>query len=114
MGCTCFDEDTRPGSEISSKPTEEAINLETSFKISFIIEKPLVIEDEDLTKLNKLQENQTIQDDFFIREEDKKDFIYYNLKKYERQKLEKQFKNKCENFKNNHLSKLKLAISILI
>ena len=109
MGCTCFDEDTRPGSKIISKPTEEAINLETSSKISFIIEKPIVIEDEDLTEFNKFQEKPTTQDDYFIREEDKKDFIYYDLKNYERKELEKQFNNKCENFKNNHLSKLKLG-----
>ena len=113
MGSSCFEKRKKK----IYNPTNK--NGKTGNKGKPPIPSPIIIETsdiekKDLTKLNKFQENQIIQDDFFIREEDKKDFIYYNLKKYERQKLEKIFKNKCENFKNNHLSKLKLAISILI
>ena len=114
MGCGCFEE-VKP---IPINPINSIINvsgqtgngkiddLNKLSTISSINEKPKEI---DLTKLNKFRDILIIQDDFFIRNEDGNDFIYQKLKKYEREELEKQFINKCEKFKNDHLSKLELG-----
>ena len=108
MGSSCFEKRKKKISNPTNKNGKTGNKGKPPIPSPIIIEPP-DIEEEDLTELNKFQENPTIQDDFFIREEDKKDFIYYDLKNYERKELEKQFNNKCENFKNNHLSKLKLG-----
>ena len=67
-----------------------------------------LITPDDIKNLNKFQNKIIIQDDFFLREEDKNDFIYYELKQYERQKLEDIFKKEYEKFERDSLSKFKL------
>ena len=66
------------------------------------------LEENDLVKLNKFLEEIIIQDKFFRRDEDKDDSVYYNLKNYERENLEKQFKYKLENFENNNLTEIQI------
>ena len=69
---------------------------------------PNLPDKDDLIKLKEFQKSIIIQDDFFSREEDKNDFIYYELKQYERKKLEEKFKKEYEIFERNDLFKFKL------
>ena len=111
MGCICSLDKSGKNKEkgngdINQNPIEkinDEFNRIESPKIDSQKIESIIIEQDDLKTLKEFQKEIIIQDNFFIRKEDKNDFIYYDLKNYERENLEKQFNDRCQNYENEKL-----------
>ena len=116
MGCLCSINNNQRKNHVEKdskfKNTKRNLkkpnNTEKKNKRTNIPHEKAVVEQDNIIKLDEFQKVLNIQDDFYIRKEDENDYTYYELKKYEREKLEEKFNNECKNFENDVLSKFKL------
>ena len=116
MGCLCSINNNQRkaqakegnNSKNTNRKSKHSNTTEKKYNRTNTPKEKAVIEQDNINKLDEFQKTLIIQDDFYIREEDEKDFTYYELKKYEREKLEEKFNNECKNFETEVLSKFKL------